>query len=128
MGISFHWTAVPLPRLALGLVVLLLGGAASGALAAPFWSFGPDAEQELQEARLARQRLDFAGAVKLLDAALRSDPHLEAPVLHERGLVARDRGDQEHALSMLARAADLDGGLPARVDQAGILVQLGRWP
>jgi len=93
-----------------------------------FWPFGTDAERLIQDARLARQRLDFAGAATLLDDAITQDPHLEAKVLHERGLIARDRGDLETALSLLKRAADMDGTLPARVDQAGVLVQLGRWP
>ena len=108
--------------------LLLALCAAPAAQAKSFWPFGPDAEHQLQEARLARQRLDFGAASRALDEVLRYDPHLEAAVLHERGLIARDRGDNEHALLLLARAADLDGALPARVDQAGVLVQVGRWP
>ena len=92
------------------------------------WPFNNDAERLVQQAHAARLRLDFATASTLLDEAAGKDPHVEPMVVHERGLLARDRGDLEHALALLKRAADLEPTLSARVDQAGILVQLGRWP
>lgn len=92
------------------------------------WPFNNDAERLVQLAHAARLRLDFATASTLLDEAAGKDPHVEPAVVHERGLLARDRGDLEHALALLKRAADLEPTLSARVDQAGVLVQLGRWP
>ena len=111
------------------LAMLLLCMATQPARAAMrFWPFASDGDRLLEEAQLARQRLDFAQAITLLDEALAKDAHLEPAVLHERGLVARERGELEQALSLFKHAADLDRASPSRVDQAGVLVQLGRWP
>jgi tetratricopeptide (TPR) repeat protein len=119
---------IPVRQRSLSWLVLASTLVATPAFAMRFWPFADDAQRLVQEARVARQRLDFASAASLLDDAINQDPHLEAEVLHERGLLARDRGDLEHALTLLKRAADADATLAARVDQAGVLVQLGRWP
>ena len=92
------------------------------------WPFDDDAERQVRQARISRLHLDFSTAAALLDEAAGKDPYVEPLVQHERGLLARDRGDLEHALGLLKRAADMDPVLLARVDQAGVLVQLGRWP
>jgi hypothetical protein len=42
--------------------------------------------------------------------------------------LSQTRGALEEAAGFFARAADLDPSSTARVDQAGVLVQLGRWP
>ena len=108
-----------------GLLALPSAAVAAGAL---HKLLGADAEQALMAARLARVRLDFTGAVSKLDQAVQADPQLEARVVHERGLVAEARGELEQALVLLARAAELDRTSSARVDEAGVLVHMGRWP
>ncbi|HET6346268.1 MAG TPA: hypothetical protein VFH51_15145, partial [Myxococcota bacterium] len=65
-------------------LVLVSTLVASPASAMRFWPFADDAQRLVQEARVARQRLDFAAAASLLDDAISQDPHLEAEVLHER--------------------------------------------
>ncbi|MBI3178214.1 MAG: tetratricopeptide repeat protein, partial [Deltaproteobacteria bacterium] len=55
------------------------------------------------------------------------DPPL-ALITHEKGLLARERGQAEDALNLLQQAADADPLSTARVDHAGVLVHLGRWP
>ncbi len=102
--------------------------AATASAATDPWFFESGGDRLLHDARLARTRLDFGTASALLDAAGTQDPGLMPAVTHERGLLARDRGDLDHALSLLTHAADLDFAQPARVDAAGVLVALGRWP
>ena len=116
-------------RQALGaMAVLVLSGAPATSPDLRFWPFATDAERLIEEAALARRRLDFTAASNLLDEASKKDSQLEAAIGHERGLITLDRGDPERAYTLLKRAADLDGTSSARIDAAGVLVQLGRWP
>lgn len=96
--------------------------------AAMVWLFAQDGEMKLEQAKRARQRLAWDEAERLLAETLKLDPTLEAASLHERGKVAQERGDFELARSYYSKAADMDPTLDARVDQAGVLVLLGRWP
>jgi hypothetical protein len=116
------------PKLLVAVAMVAWVAAAVALAATDPWFFESAGDRLLHDARLARTRLDFGSASALLDSASAQDPSLVPSVTHERGLLARDRGDLEHALTLLAHAADLDFALPARVDAAGVMVQLGRWP
>ena len=116
------------PRLGCFIVIALCAWATHASAVPDPWFFESGGDRLLHDARLARTRLDFSAASGMLDAASAQDPGLVPAVTHERGLLARDRGDLDHALALLGHAADLDFALPARLDAAGVLVQLGRWP
>ena len=115
------------PSVALTLVVGLLAPvAAQGAF--DFWLGRSPAERLVEQAASARQRTEFRLAASLLDEAeAQSNPPM-ALVLKERGLLEQARGDLEDAAKLLGAAADQDPAVGARLDQAGVLVQLGRWP
>jgi len=90
--------------------------------------FQTPAERLLEQAREARMagRVDEAEA--LLDHAEARLGGVNGPLLLERGLLAKERGLPEVAVSLLERAADLDPSSVARLERARILVGLGRWP
>lgn len=87
-----------------------------------------ESERLVALARVARQRADFPVCATLLEQAEEATPPADAMIAHEQGLMLRDQNKLEESLVPLSRAADLDTTSEARVDQAGVLVQLGRWP
>ncbi len=94
----------------------------------PIWPLRSPAEELVEQARAARERGEFRLAASLLDEA---DGEVEPPagrILHERGLLARDRGQLDAAVELLHQSAEADPESIARLDHAGTLVQLGRWP
>jgi tetratricopeptide (TPR) repeat protein len=111
---------------------LSLLAAAPDAHAAGFsglWNpFRTPVERWAQQASEARQRGELDLAQSILDEAERGEGVGHAPLVHERGLLARDRGRLADAAELLGRAADLDPTSEARVEQAAVLVPLGRWP
>jgi tetratricopeptide (TPR) repeat protein len=98
------------------------------ASAVSIWPFKPRSEVLLEQARGARERSEFRLADSLLEEAEGQLGSPRALILHERGLLARDRGQLDEAATLLGRAADRAPSSSARVDRAGVLVQLGRWP
>ncbi len=98
-------------------------------LAAWEWFDLPGAGERLvTQAEAARERGDLHLAGALLDEAEREVVPPRAHILMERGLLAEARGELDAAATLLGRAADADGTLPARVLQAGVLVGAGKWP
>lgn len=81
-----------------------------------------------QQADEARQRGELDLAHGLLARAERTAGADHAGLLRVRGLIARDRGRLGDAADLLGRAAGLDPATDARVEQAAVLVPLGRWP
>jgi len=81
-----------------------------------------------QQADEARQRGELDLAQGLLARAERAAGPDHAGLWRVRGLIARDRGRLGDAAELLGRAADLDPSTDARVEQAAVLVPLGRWP
>ena len=90
--------------------------------------FKPPVEVLAQQADEARQRGELDLAQSLLAQAERTHGAEHAGVLRVRGLIARDRGRLADAAELLGRAADLEPGSDSRVEQAAVLVPLGRWP
>lgn len=86
-----------------------------------------DGERLLEQAEAARTRGDLNLASALLEDVAQLGG-LEAEVAHQRGLIAMDRGKTDRALELLDKAASLDSSLGARLDAAGLLVKVGRWP
>jgi hypothetical protein len=81
-----------------------------------------------QQADEARQRGELDLAQNLLSQAERAQGPAHPGLLRVRGLIARDRGRLADAADLLGRAADLDTVSDSRVEQAAVLVPLGRWP
>jgi tetratricopeptide (TPR) repeat protein len=92
------------------------------------WPLRSPAEELVEQARTARERGEFRLAGSLLDEAeAEAEPPADA-IQHERGLLARDRGQLEAAVRLLHQSAEAEPESDARLDHAGTLVQLGRWP
>jgi len=106
--------------------VFLLLPASGFALEARFTD--NEAHTLINEARDARLRGEFTVADALLGQAQQEGAAPMALILYERGLLAHDQGDNEDALDLLAQSANLAPQNDARVEQAAILVELGRWP
>ncbi len=109
----------------LGIAVVLATPCWAGARV---WPFKAAAERLVEEARAARLRSDWVRARGFIEEAEREPDPPRALITHEKGLLARDRGQAEDALNLLQQAADADPLSSARIDHAGVLVELGRWP
>ncbi len=111
------------------MLLLLVGSAPSAAGAeVPFWPLPSRADGLVAEAVAARERAEYRLATALLDEAEAEVQPPRGRILHERGLLAQARGQLEEAVGFFARAAEIDITSSSRIEQAGVLVQLGRWP
>lgn len=81
--------------------------------------------EQIEDAR-ARSELDLAQT--LLSEAQKSFARQPAALILQHGLLLRDRGRLEGALPLLSQAASMEPTSVARVEQATVLVTLGRWP
>ena len=102
--------------------------ASTSAHAADWWFFKSHAQKLLEEAQDARARGEHARASELLTAAEQEIDRPLPRIAYERGLIAKELGHLDVALDELTRAADGDPESDARIDAAGILVELGRFP
>lgn len=116
------------PRLLLAATATLCVALATPARAYDFGVLKSKAERLVDQAADARKRGEHDLAESLLAEAESEEGRSLPAVLHQRGLLARDRGALEEAVRQLRDAADADRESTARVDQAGVLVALGRWP
>jgi hypothetical protein len=109
-------------------VALTLWPALAGASGA-YNPFESTPERLGREARAARRAGELALAASLLaEAEVAAGDKQAAPLVYERGLLMRDRGEREASVEVLRRAAEMDPRSDARVDLAAVLADLGRWP
>ncbi|MEE8408934.1 MAG: hypothetical protein V3T05_04975 [Myxococcota bacterium] len=109
-------------------LLLALSMPATGSTKIDLWPFKSKANVLLEQARLARERSEFRLAQSLIEEAETVVDTPTGRILHEKGLLARARGQLNDAAKFLDQAADRVPASEARADQAAVLVQLGRWP
>ncbi|MBN1960671.1 MAG: hypothetical protein JW841_06970 [Deltaproteobacteria bacterium] len=76
----------------------------------------------------ARQSGDLDTAELIADAAEKTLGTGIAPLVRQRGLIARDRGQLPEAANFFELAAKLDPSSDARLEQVAALIPIGRWP
>jgi len=112
-------------------LVAAVAGLASPAAAlelGALWPWKSATERWAERVEQARSGGQLDAAVTLLDEAERDVGTAQAPLIRERGLVARDQGRLAEAADLFGRAADLDSESDARLAQAAALVTLQRVP